>query len=287
MTYGALGATCWGNPTPTSYLGRDLFLTCNYYQLIIFIISCVQFLPPRVAGELPQRLLRPTVLDEGLGARIYVNYIGLLDESERDKLTGLYNRRTFERHMQHPTKRLDDGEAKEPASPRWLAILDIDQFKRINDTWGHVYDDEVILVIAQQMRASFRQGEALFRFGDEDFLVLLESDDHAAAGVALERFRMRVQEYVFRRSAKSPGAWATPHWARTTTPPPSSTAPARRCISPRTTIATRSSTTKTCAPRAHWTRARQRAASTCSDYPPPARFVRSEFRARGRCRGSG
>jgi diguanylate cyclase (GGDEF)-like protein len=142
-------------------------------------------------GEHPLDHLR--LLVEGF-ARIYANYIALLDESERDKLTGLYNRRTFERHMERQQK--SSGRGDTPGS-RWLAILDIDHFKRINDTWGHLYGDEVILVIAQQMRASFRQGDALFRFGGEEFLVLLEAADEPSAGIALERFRARVQNHVF------------------------------------------------------------------------------------------
>lgn len=141
-------------------------------------------------GEHPLDALRPLV--EGF-ARIYSNYVALLDESERDKLTGLYNRRTFERHMQQRPHR--GGRSGQGC--RWLAILDIDHFKRINDSWGHLYGDEVILVIAQQMRASFRHTDGLFRFGGEEFLVLLEAEDEAAALAALERFRARVQGYVF------------------------------------------------------------------------------------------
>jgi len=143
-----------------------------------------------IEGKHPLDHLR--LLVDGF-ARIYANYIALLDESERDKLTGLYNRRTFERHME---RRLKSG-GRDGGGSRWLAILDIDHFKRINDTWGHLYGDEVILVIAQQMRASFRQGDALFRFGGEEFLVLLEAADEPSAGVALERFRTRVQNHVF------------------------------------------------------------------------------------------
>lgn len=146
-------------------------------------------------GEHPMQHLRPLV--EGF-ARIYANYIALLDESERDKLTGLHNRRTFERHMQQ-RPHVSTGRPDPRGLPvrRWLAILDIDHFKRINDSWGHLYGDEVILMIAQQMRASFRQGDALFRFGGEEFLVLLEAADEASAGTALERFRQRVQDHVF------------------------------------------------------------------------------------------
>ncbi|MBP1473095.1 GGDEF domain-containing protein [Frateuria sp. MAH-13] len=142
-------------------------------------------------------------LAEGF-ARIYANYITLLNESERDKLTGLYNRRTFERHLQrlfdHPEPARAPHERRAGhAGPDnvWLAIFDIDHFKRINDTYGHIYGDEVILLLAQQMRASFRQADVLFRFGGEEFVVLLAGHDEAEARGALERFRQRVASYLF------------------------------------------------------------------------------------------
>ncbi len=144
-------------------------------------------------SEHPLELLRPLV--EGF-ARIYANYVGLLDESERDKLTGLYNRRSFDRHLQRQLHGTQPREG-EAAGQTWLAILDIDHFKRINDTWGHLYGDEVILMIAQQMRASFRYGDALFRFGGEEFVVLMSAIDREAAGAALQRFRIRVQDHAF------------------------------------------------------------------------------------------
>ena len=144
-------------------------------------------------SEHPLEMLRPLV--EGF-ARIYANYVGLLDESERDKLTGLYNRRSFDRHLQRQLHGTRPREG-EQAGQTWLAILDIDHFKRINDTWGHLYGDEVILMIAQQMRASFRHGDALFRFGGEEFVVLMSAIDREAATAALQRFRTRVQDHEF------------------------------------------------------------------------------------------
>ncbi|MEI7036859.1 GGDEF domain-containing protein [Fulvimonas yonginensis] len=131
-------------------------------------------------------------LAEGF-ARIYANYITLLQESERDKLTGLYNRRTFERHLQ----RLLRQPPTAGVASVWLAIFDIDHFKRVNDTYGHVYGDEVILLLAQQMRASFRHDDVLFRFGGEEFVVLLAGHDEAGARGALERFRERVAQHPF------------------------------------------------------------------------------------------
>lgn len=173
----------------------------------------------------PQPLETARMLIEGL-VEIYANYIGLLNESERDKLTGLYNRRTFDRHLrmllqqvrrQHAPEvdtAAANGEAhdgrdagerqrlhvekrlKLPGS-LWLAIVDIDFFKRINDTYGHLYGDEVILLLAQQMRLSFREGEVLFRFGGEEFVVLLTASDRGTAHAALERFRKHIAQYIF------------------------------------------------------------------------------------------
>lgn len=146
-------------------------------------------------------------------ARIYANYIGLINESERDKLTGLYNRRTFDRHLRRlllQVRQRPDRDAAFPFSPGllhdpradhadqlWLAIADIDHFKRVNDTYGHLYGDEVILLLAQQMCASFRQRDVLFRFGGEEFVVLLSASDESAAHAALERFRARVASHAF------------------------------------------------------------------------------------------
>jgi diguanylate cyclase (GGDEF)-like protein len=142
-------------------------------------------------------------------ARIYGNYIALLNESERDKLTGLYNRRSFEQRLQRLLKLqrqrartvLPEGKEQRhvPAdvSQLFLAILDIDHFKRINDTYGHVYGDEVILMLAQQMRASFRQGDVLFRFGGEEFVMLIAAADEEAAQAVLDRFRRFVAGHAY------------------------------------------------------------------------------------------
>ena len=146
-------------------------------------------------------------------ARIYANYTALLHESEHDKLTGLYNRRSLERQLQRLLKQRDLPARPRPFLPPvprdkrqapsgetpqvWLGILDIDHFKRINDNYGHVYGDEVILLLAQQMRASFRRGDVLFRFGGEEFVILFSATDEATVQAILERFRQRVAEYEF------------------------------------------------------------------------------------------
>lgn len=146
-------------------------------------------------------------------ARIYSNFIHLLIESERDKLTGLFNRRTFETRLKRllikqAAHEAEGGEAdkkefnverrKECQSQQaWLAMFDIDHFKQVNDNFGHVYGDEVLLIFSQVLRDVFRKNDLLFRFGGEEFVVILEPISLKDAWTALERFRNRIEQYDF------------------------------------------------------------------------------------------
>ncbi len=147
--------------------------------------------------------------------KVYSNYLTLLDESETDTLTGLLNRRTFdnniERIVAEHSPADDDRNVSEggPARragyaefPHWLAVLDIDHFKRVNDKFGHLYGDEVLILLARQMRLIFRQTDKLFRFGGEEFVVVLDRTTLANARQVLERFRSAVEHYHFPQVGK-------------------------------------------------------------------------------------
>ncbi|MXV13635.1 GGDEF domain-containing protein, partial [Xanthomonas sp. LMG 8992] len=75
--------------------------------------------------------------------------------------------------------------------------VDIDHFKRVNDTFGHLYGDEVLLLVAQLMQRAFRQDDLLFRFGGEEFVIVLRGVDRDTAVSLFERFRLAVAEHVF------------------------------------------------------------------------------------------
>lgn len=140
---------------------------------------------------------------------IYSNYLNLLDESETDTLTGLLNRRTFDNNLEKMLTENTDTEApkivinshsrKPPSSelPHWLAVMDIDHFKRINDEFGHLYGDEVLLLLSRCMRRNFRQTDKLFRFGGEEFVVVLDRTSKFDASKVLERFRTAIESYDF------------------------------------------------------------------------------------------
>ncbi len=67
----------------------------------------------------------------------------------------------------------------------WLTMIDIDHFKRVNDNYGHLIGDEVLLLLARLMRATFRFHDQLYRFGGEEFVVLLRCADHADVSAVL------------------------------------------------------------------------------------------------------
>lgn len=106
----------------------------------------------------------------------------------RDGLTGLLNRRAL----------LDRGEAalataRRQRAPFALALIDIDYFKGINDTRGHLAGDEVIHEVARRLAASLRDGDDVGRWGGEEFLALLPDADAASALAAAERLRVEVE----------------------------------------------------------------------------------------------
>lgn len=147
--------------------------------------------------------------------QIFSNYVRIIDESERDTLTGLLNRRTFDKNIGRLLSESREGGGEDGCSDevpqrredvraesRWLAVLDIDHFKRINDKYGHLYGDEVLLLLAGIMHRSFRNNDNLFRFGGEEFVVALEPTDAEGARAVLERFRQSVESYDFPQVGK-------------------------------------------------------------------------------------
>jgi len=160
-------------------------------------------------------IVRPALMDGGELEQadgfvgLYRNYLSLLEYSERDTLTGLLNRRTFDdqvgkilRHLDsaHDPSLPQDDERRETsdmAQPHWIAVIDVDRFKRINDRFGHLYGDEVLIMLANLMRESLRHRDKLFRFGGEEFVVVLRPAEQEDVHRVLERFRERVAAHPF------------------------------------------------------------------------------------------
>lgn len=129
--------------------------------------------------------------------RIYQNYQVILTENERDKLTGLLNRKTFENKLNRLLKPNDTALNSNFQSSCWLVMIDIDHFKSVNDTFGHISGDEILLHLSQLMKNYFIGTNLLFRFGGEEFVIILESMPMEVAIATLEHFRKIVSEFAF------------------------------------------------------------------------------------------
>ncbi len=137
--------------------------------------------------------------------RLYLNFQSLLDYGERDALTELLNRKTFDGAFLKATvtqditaeNKQDDRREPVSAGSYWLAMIDIDHFKRVNDNYGHLIGDEVLLLLARLMRACFRFHDQLYRFGGEEFVVLMRCNGELEAAGALERLRATTEKYLF------------------------------------------------------------------------------------------
>ena len=141
-------------------------------------------------------------LVEGL-ARIYENFVNVLDASERDSLTGLLNRKSFDDTFLRATLPAagdsgnTDARRQRTGGNYWLAVVDVDHFKSVNDRFGHLIGDEVLLLMARILRSTFRHDDRVYRFGGEEFVVLMRAADADAARAALERLRAQVEAYPF------------------------------------------------------------------------------------------
>jgi diguanylate cyclase (GGDEF)-like protein len=144
---------------------------------------------------------------------VYRNFQNLLDYSERDSLTGLLNRKTFDDQLARmlQTASRDDLPLPQAQERRrravsnekqWLAVVDVDHFKLVNDKFGHLYGDEVLILIANLLQSSFRAHDRVFRFGGEEFVVLLRSTSLDNARRIIDRFRTNVAKHDFPQVGK-------------------------------------------------------------------------------------
>ena len=115
-----------------------------------------------------------------------------------DALTSLYNRRYFELSLEREFLR-----AKRYKSDLSLAIIDVDLFKTFNDNYGHTCGDFVLKEISHLMIKNFRQTDLLFRYGGEEFVILMPETDIKNAFIPIERLRKIIEEHKFMYKGKS------------------------------------------------------------------------------------
>ena len=122
--------------------------------------------------------------------RLRSTFEASLEMAVTDQLTGLYNRRYLASHLSAMFDR-----AFWTGRQLALMILDIDHFKRINDTHGHDIGDKVIQEISERIKNSVRRIDLACRYGGEEFLVAMPDTDKNFAGVVAERLRNEIEQH--------------------------------------------------------------------------------------------
>ena len=113
----------------------------------------------------------------------------LLEAAMRDPLTGVYNRRHFDERMQ-----AEFAAARRHGSALSLLVVDVDHFKKVNDTHGHLAGDAALKTVARTLSEALRKEDILARFGGEEFVILARGSDLAGATQFAERLRERVEQ---------------------------------------------------------------------------------------------
>ena len=123
-------------------------------------------------------------------------------DAATDGLTGLMNRRAFDGAL-----RRHAGAAMNSGAPLCLLMVDIDHFKKVNDTWGHPIGDQVLRLVAGMLKAALRPDDVVARYGGEEFAAILPATAPEDARVAAERLRRACEgkQVVIRTSGKTIG----------------------------------------------------------------------------------
>jgi diguanylate cyclase (GGDEF)-like protein len=121
-------------------------------------------------------------LEESFQQRLYQSAV-------RDPLTGLYNRRYMVDRLES-----DLSYVARHSGPLGLALIDIDHFKRVNDTYGHLVGDQVLASVAELMAGAIRNEDLLARYGGEEFVIVCRGNTEEQMLLLLNRLRGLVED---------------------------------------------------------------------------------------------
>jgi diguanylate cyclase (GGDEF)-like protein len=123
------------------------------------------------------------------GLKLKEAYRRIEELAELDELTGTLNRRCIMRVLEE-----EIASSQRTNAPCSIALIDLDWFKRINDTFGHPTGDEVLRTFAITVFANIRPNDRFGRYGGEEFLLVFPDTDDKSAGRILERLRVMIAE---------------------------------------------------------------------------------------------
>jgi len=145
----------------------------------------------KIHGLQTQLEEKTTNLEAEIARRIEAEE-GLVELASLDSLTGIYNRRAF---FELAEKEL--ARAQRYRSVITLLMMDIDHFKRVNDSYGHLAGDQTLVAFAAFCKRNLRSFDLIARYGGEEFIVLLPRTDSQSGKSVAERLRKAVTETEF------------------------------------------------------------------------------------------
>jgi len=142
----------------------------------------------KIISEEPLRLLYENI--NTLIFHVKDKGIKLQELAIKDQLTGLYNRHFFNEVIEREAAR-----SNRTAEPLSFIMIDLDYFKQINDTLGHLTGDKILIEAALLIKKTLRKADLLFRFGGDEFLVILPNTDCAKSNYMVERLLTAVIDW--------------------------------------------------------------------------------------------
>lgn len=158
---------------PFALFGEAAGQAITLLQVFLLIVASATLVLAALVNDLVDRVHAEAVLEH---------------DALHDSLTGLYNRRGFDKALAREIRRAERGN-----DPLAVVMFDIDRFKSCNDTYGHAVGDNILKQLAQVANAQMRAGDVLARWGGEEFMVVLPGIDAEGAGVLGERIRSTVE----------------------------------------------------------------------------------------------
>ncbi|WP_043604971.1 diguanylate cyclase [Novosphingobium sp. Rr 2-17] len=142
---------------------------------------------------------RLTVLTENIASALVNHRLqrGLREQTIRDPLTALFNRRYMEE-----TLALEIARASRSGSPLSLVMCDVDHFKRFNDEYGHDAGDAVLQAVAVEMRSKFREGDVVCRFGGEEFTIIAPGSSAQVLASRVQAVRQGISELMVQQGGR-------------------------------------------------------------------------------------
>jgi len=123
---------------------------------------------------------------------VFLTQLKLGESAVRDKLTGLYNRGKLDDLLQHAFNSVRESNAS-----FGLIVIDIDDFKHVNDSYGHLAGDTILVSITQLLSQQLKETDTMIRWGGEEFFIISLETDHEKISLLVDTLRKKVEAYRF------------------------------------------------------------------------------------------